>query len=585
MRISEFFLIVASTLMFLFGCGGGGAVGGGAISGKVIAPGDATAPIYVLAIKYENVGMVRKIETEKMPVLSKHVAGYAILDGSGDFTITGLEDGDYVLWGWMDMNANGAVEHLDFAEPVGWYQSGSNLGMKNKQNKLTIARGQRLESRDITLYQPTPFLAADTKVTVGAGGGLLKSLKGNKVLILWGTGPERAKAMGRLLAPQILDWINFVLIEHYAGSADDYENQFLARVKKNLGGLAVYQNELQAVVDGMRENGAGLYSFRLKRDITIDDIKGVNSFYTLPMQMMFGRFADAHLPSCSSAVVWGDRTDNAELRRGLIHGKNMDGENDLRKVTVNDLLIVAVDPLEIGRKRAVAINWPGFIGMDMGMNESGLILAPHSAMSIPDWSATNMLDNDLIYQETLQNTATPQEAWNYWQRSGTTRVGGFNTAVSARYLGSTDYPSLTFETDSYGGAARDPVFMDPKDPFSLMTTNTFYKYSGINAGAVSQAGGYRSSLQPDDYRYWAMLNMLNDFASKGKTIGTAEMIEILRAASRTKQYDGITEYSFIGYPDAMKFALAKEDLVNKILEASYGTFVMYDFNEVFDRGK
>lgn len=45
--------------------------------------------------------------------------------------------------------------------------------------------------------------------------------------------------------------------------------------------------------------------------------------------------------------------------------------------------------------------WAGFIGMDMGMNESGLILAPHSAMSIPDWSATNMLDNDLIYRETL----------------------------------------------------------------------------------------------------------------------------------------------------------------------------------------
>jgi hypothetical protein len=59
----------------------------------------------------------------------------------------------------------------------------------------------------------------------------------------------------------------------------------------------------------------------------------------------------------------------------------------------------------------------------------------------------------------------------------------------------------------------------------------------------------------------------------------------LRAASRTTQYGGITEYSFIGYPDAMKFALAKEDLENRILEASYGTFVTYDFNEVFDRGR
>ncbi|MBA4423196.1 MAG: hypothetical protein C0390_08880, partial [Syntrophus sp. (in: bacteria)] len=565
MRITRFFLMAASTLMFLFGCGGAGS--GGAISGRVISPGDTTAPVYILAIKYENRGMVRKIETEKMPFTSVYVAAYTRLQRPGFYTIAGLEDGDYILWAWLDKNANGAVEHLNFAEPVGWYQSDSNLAM----NKLTIANRSSLSGKDITLYQPTPFSTGDTRVAVGSGGGILKTIKGNKTLVLWGTGEERAKAMGRLVAPQILDWINFVLIENYARSADFYENKFLATVRKNLGGLAAYHNELQAVVDGMRASGTSLYSFRLQRDIAVDDLKGLNSFYTLPMTMLFGHFADMSMPSCSSAVVWGDRTDNSELGRGLIHGKNMDGENDLRKITVNDLLIVAVDPSESGLKRAVAVNWPGFIGMDMGMNESGLILAPHSAMSIPDWSATNMLDNDLIYRETLQKTATPQEAWDYWKNSGTVRVGGFNTAVSARYLTSMDYPSLTFETDSYGGEARDPVFMDPKDPFSILTTNTFYKYSGVNPTAVSLANGYRSSLQADDYRYWAMLNRLDDFTSKGKTIGTAEMIEILRAASRTKQYDGITEYSFIGYPDAMKFALAKEDLENKILEASYGT--------------
>lgn len=579
MRTSGFFPLAASLVLFLCGCGGGGDGSGGAIGGQVISAGDATAPVYILALKYENRGMVRKVETEQMPFASVHVAAYTRLPRPGFYTIAGLEDGDYILWAWMDKNANGAVEHLNFAEPVGWYQSDANLAM----NKLTIASGNSLAGKDIILYQPTPLPAGNTGVAVGSGGGLLKTIKGNKTLILWGTGAERARAMGRILAPQILDWINFVLIENYARSADFYENRFLATVRKNLGGLAAYHQELQAVLDGMRENGTSLYSFRLQRDITVDDLKGVNSFYTLPMTMLFGHVADLSLPSCSSTVVWGGRTDNAELRRGLIHGKNMDGENDLRKITVNDLLIVAVDPSESGLKRAVAVNWPGFIGMDMGMNESGLILAPHSAMSVPDWRATDMLDNDLIYRETLQTTATPQEAWNYWQSSGTVRVGGFNTAVSARYLTAGDYPSLTFETDSYGGEARDPVFMDPSDPFSILTTNSFYQYRGVNPAAVSLAGGYRSSLPADDYRYWAMLNLLNDFASQGKTIGTAEMIEILRAASRTKQYDGITEYSFIGYPDAMKFALAKEDLENKILEASYGTFVTYDFDEVFDR--
>lgn len=190
MRITGFFLIVASTLMFLFGCGGAGS--GGAISGQVISPGDSTAPVYILAIKYENRGMVRKIETEKMPFNSVYVAAYTRLQRPGFYTIAGLEDGDYILWAWMDKNANGAVEHLNFAEPVGWYQSDSNLAM----NMLTIVNRNSLSGKDITIYQPTPFPAVDTRVAVGSGGGLLKTIKGNKTLILMGNRRGAGKSHG-----------------------------------------------------------------------------------------------------------------------------------------------------------------------------------------------------------------------------------------------------------------------------------------------------------------------------------------------------------------------------------------------------
>lgn len=59
------------------------------------------------------------------------------------------------------------------------------------------------------------------------------------------------------------------------------------------------------------------------------------------------------------------------------------------------------------------------------------------------------------------------------------------------------------------------------------------------------------------------------------------MIEILRAAARTEQYSGMTEYSFIGFPDRGEFALAREDLVNKILEAPYASYTTFTFGEVF----
>ena len=250
------------------------------------------------------------------------------------------------------------------------------------------------------------------------------------------------------------------------------------------------------------------------------------------------------------------------------------------KITVNDLLIVAVEPLSSSTLAFIGINWPGFIGADMGMNESGLVLAPHSVLSRPDWDKTDMLGYDLLYRETLETSTTPQEAWTYWTTTPTTRTGGFNTAVSGKYLTSADYPSLTFEVDSYGGETRNPVFITPISQYDILTTNTFFKYQGANPEAL-RPGSYHADIEADNYRYNAMLKKINEFENEAQTIQTEQMVEILRAASRTEQYSGITEYSFIGYPDNGTFALAREDLVNKILEAPYAAFSTYKFIEVF----
>ena len=421
----------------------------------------------------------------------------------------------------------------------------------------------------------------NNRSTYGNGGGTLKKLKGNHVLHIWGTPDERAYAIGFLCAPQILDWLNFVVIEHYCSSTNFYENAFIPSVKAQMGGLYDrYASELDALLTGMSASSAGTYSFRLNRNLNRDDLAGINSFYFLANTLIFGPSPNMQNPSCSSAVFWGDKTENSELNGGLIHGKNMDGENDYRKITVNDLLIVAVEPPSSETRRFVGINWPGFIGADMGMNESGLVLAPHSVLSRPDWEKTNMLDYSLLYRETLETSTTPQEAWTYWTSTATTRTGGFNTAVSGKYLTSEDDPSLTFEVDSYGGETRDPVFITPISRYDILTTNTFFKYQGANPEAL-RPGSYHADIEADNYRYNAMLKKINEFENEEQTIQTEQMVEILRAASRTEQYSGITEYSFIGYPDNGTFALAREDLVNKILEAPYATFSTYKFIEVF----
>jgi hypothetical protein len=477
----------------------------------------------------------------------------------------------------MDTGGDGGVNHHDFADPVGWYQTSADL----KLPVVTVNKGQVAENTNVVLYQPAPFSDEKQSVAYGNGGGTLKTLKGNHVLHVWGMPEERAYAIGFLCASQILDWLNFVVIEHYCRSTHFYENSFIPSVKAQLGGLFdTYSGELDALLTGMSASSAGAYSFRLERNLNRDDLAGINSFYFLANTLIFGPSPNIQTPSCSSAVFWGDKTENGELNRGLIHGKNMDGENDFRKITVNDLLIVAVEPRSPSAQRFVGINWPGFIGADMGMNASGLILAPHSVSSRPDWDKNNMLDYALLYRETLEASTTPQEAWTYWTSASTTRTGGFNTAVSGTFLTATDFPSLTFEVDSYGGETRTPVFMTPVSPYDILTTNTYFKYQGANPAAL-KPGSYHAGIEADNYRYKAMLETSEAFEMEGQTIQTEQMIEILRAASRTEQYSGITEYSFIGYPDNGSFALAREDLVNKILEAPYAGFSTYTFDEVF----
>ena len=576
-----FLTLTASTLFLFFGCSDSDDSKTGAISGNISKYEiSAEGAIYVVAVNTDDAPYLRNMETEPYPYLSQYASGSQRLEEPGDYVIAGLTPGEYIVWAYMDTGGDGGVDHYDFADPVGWYQTSDNL----RRAPVIVEQGEISENTDIVLYQPVPF---DDDAQVDAwndGGGALKTIKGNHVLHLWGKPEERAYSIGYLCAQQILDWLNFVVIEQYCGSTEYYENSFIPSVQAHMGGLFDrYSIELDSLLLGMYGSGIGTYSFRLERYLNLDDLAGINSFYFLANTLIFGPSPNIQPPSCSSAVLWGEKTANSELNGGLIHAKNMDGENDCRKITVNDLLIVAVEPepASSDTQQFIGINWPGFIGADMGMNESGLIMAPHSVLSMPDWDKTNMLDYDLLYRETLETCSTPQEAWNYWtSTSATTRTGGFNTAVSGKYLTSEDYPSLTFEIDSYGGEIRYPDFMEPLNYDDILTTNTFFKYQGANPEALAP-GSYHAAIEADNYRYTAMLEKITEFENTGQTIYTEQMIEILKAASRTEQYSGITEYSFIGYPDSGSFALAKEDLINKILEAPYAAFSTYSFDEVF----
>ncbi|MHB9099877.1 MAG: C45 family peptidase, partial [Syntrophales bacterium] len=502
----------------LFGCGGSGPATG-SISGSITVPGSQSGTIYVLAIPAENAGKLRVAETEARPHRSAWVARYTQLSGPGSYTLDGLLPGNYVVWGWVDVNGDGGVNHMNYAEPAGWYQTRTSLYLC----PVTVEASRNATAIDLRLIAPTPYPAGEKAVARGQGGGKLKTIKGQKVLQLWGTPQERAYAHGYLVGPQIMDFFNYAVVEYFAKSVDLYQ-EVLQYVQGHFAGNAPYASEADAMLQGMKESGTNMMVATLGRELTRDDLIVQNNLAILRYWVLHAKpywpldaksaAADGELdtPFCTSAVFWGDWTQNRELSGALIHGKNNDGENDLRKVTVNSTLIIATTPpAGSGKKRTIGIDWPGYYGTYHGMNEDGLVLQAQGAFSVSNWDAADLLDYTLFYREALQATGTIDGVVNLWGALPATRAVGFNTPISTPYRpGQAGYPSSTYETDSYGGALRTPVDFAPADPYSILTTNNYYKYQGTDPYklAVSKIHGYHASVEERDYRFRDMLSLI-----------------------------------------------------------------------------
>ena len=582
-------------LVMLFGCSSDNHPVTGSISGSITVPGSKSGTIYVLAIPAENKAKLRVVETEAHPHESAWVACYGQLSAPGSYTMEGLAPGQYVIWSWIDVNGDGGVNHNNYAEPVGWYQTRTNLFL----SPVLVEAGKNTAGIDLTLIAPTPYSEAEKIIARGQGGGKLKTIRGQKVLQLWGTPEERAYCHGYLVGPQIMDFFNYVTVEYFAQSVDRYQ-EVLQYIQGHFAGNAPYAGEADAMLQGMKDSGTHMTVATLHRELIRDDLIIQNNvailrywalhdskFWPLTGSLLSNTTKDGELaiPFCTSAVFWGDWTQNLELAGALIHGKNNDGENDLHKVTVNSALIIAATPpAGSGKKKTIGIDWPGYYGTYHGMNEDGLVMQAQSSLSIPNWDAADILDYAILYREALQGTGTIEGAVNLWKSLPATRAVGFNTPISTPYRpAQAGCPSSTYESDSYGWVLRTPVDFTPADPYCILTTNNYYKYQGTKPyeKAVSKIHGYHSEVEENDYRFHEMLSLIAGYKTQKKTVGTQEVIELLRAASTSKEYSGTTEFSIIWYPNSMEFALAKEDLVHKILDAPFTIYNRFTFDEVF----
>lgn len=120
-----------------------------------------------------------------------------------------LPKGHYSLFAFGDLNENGVWEP-DGPEPFGWLTDRPS----GTFSRLQVV-DKDLSHLDFTIKAPRHFPSQPRYEM----GGSLVTIRGLKVLQLHGDAKTRGFADGKLLAPQIIDFFRFDVLEDKLGSA------------------------------------------------------------------------------------------------------------------------------------------------------------------------------------------------------------------------------------------------------------------------------------------------------------------------------------------------------------------------------
>eukprot|EP00927_Polykrikos_kofoidii_P046630 TRINITY_DN40800_c0_g1_i1.p1 TRINITY_DN40800_c0_g1~~TRINITY_DN40800_c0_g1_i1.p1 ORF type:complete len:726 (+),score=58.49 TRINITY_DN40800_c0_g1_i1:136-2313(+) len=466
------------------------------------------------------------------------------------------------------------------------------------------------------------------------------------ILRVWGTAYERGYAHGFLLAQQVMDMWEFFLWEDRMGSSRE---TYAERLLPALSSLAKISEQMQAGIAGMI---AGMKASKISmatplgRDLEVADIVALNT-YQAAGAWTAGIHAEgsgtgstrnkhrAHEApaTCSQFVFWGKDTMRSEVGGGTIAGRNMDGENDVRKTTVNLFVLHAVTPdlaTEPGLQRFVHAMWPGFLGASSGFNGGGLYVFENSGCNPPGQLAGQMpLKRDII-METLMSksvTASPgamqRHLGKYASLDGGVCVDGCIFVFAKPFWGNLSHPAgFIYEGDRNGGAMRVPMEFptDPPTSTGIMATNHYFKYNADwrHPETCNRMSASFSSLA----RYFAGSNKVKAWmrtssqlpvedelvmtveaiqsseisgtdvdlgasaraqdpgavsysSGSGLAVGIEQMKELLRTVSHAT-----TEHSVIFLPNTGQFHVAVADS-NGAWDAPYRSWATFSFNDMF----
>jgi uncharacterized protein (DUF2141 family) len=487
------------------------------------------------------------------------------LDKPGSYHFSNLPAKHYSVVAFMDVDKDSC---LDFnpPEPFGWYAS-------QPGGRYSVIDLTESDQRNVNclLRTPTPFPGEDKRIEHGA----LRWIHGLPVLQLWGTATERGYAHGYLVGKQIIDFFEFYILEDSWNSARRYQEVFVPFLENNLNCPFEFLLECDSVIEGMKDSGIDMRVQSLEREFNRTDLLAINSYIERR-----AAFPSRPPSSCTQFAFWGSLTQDSAQEGGLIAARNMDGECDVRKVTVSHFLLFAVDPSEPGYNRWFSAMWPGFVGTISGINEEGLYSMENAGGTGPGPVVGNIVPCSWVQRIVLEREgrkATPEKILNRMARFRCD--GGGVTAPGSIILWAVPFhnqeaPAFVYEGDRFGGAMRTPAQVRPVHPDNIMASN-HHKVYGYNPDKPGRSFGKPVSFS-SLWRYEAGMNELEAWSRTGKALGLAEAKRLLQIVSHAS-----TEYSVIFLANQMKILVAVDDLKTDMWDAPYLPWREYQFEELF----
>jgi hypothetical protein len=493
----------------------------------------------------------------------------------------GVTAGTYTVAAFVD----GGGGELDFSkpQPLGWLCSAGGYG--GAGSVLTVD-GRAAATTAVTLRHATPPPTTDRAVP----GGMAGWRGGCNVVHLRGSSPYgRGVAQGQLLGRQVLDFLEYYIVEEASGGPARYAVLHAIFGSELYATPKEFDAEAAGLIAGVVEATGGGYLETLGRPLDVVDVACLNSVVLVGVTLAewaagrlggltFGQAAAAAETvdavesagaECTQFGCWGAATAGGDAAGGTIVGRNMDGEVDVRKVTVTHLILLAVDRSDppAGHDRAaakperagqrhVSVSWPGGIGVSTGLNSAGLWCASNAGSMrgppflVPDGSGpagSHPLNSNCIrtlLDAPLPQSPAPAEAvavlHSVAAPSGGIRPGGC-LLIAQPYRGQAHGGAYVYEGDHTGGqirTAEQSADFAPHQPDCVMVTN-HNMVRGCEAdrpGGVSGAGPSAVFGRPvgfsSTWRYQAGASRLAALRRANQPIGTEQMKQLLQVGRR-----------------------------------------------------